>query len=401
MVDLTYSPAAETFRQEIRTWLASSVPTTWRTPGFWLEQDPDRSEDMRRGWEQQRCDAGFAGVDWPVEYGGQGGDAEIRAVHDEEMAAARAPVGPFHGLTYIGTALLGPSLLRFGTDEQKRKILPDMLAGRRVWVQGFSEPEAGSDLASLRTSARRDGDDFIVSGQKIWTSFAREGDSLFTLVRTEPSDRRQEGITFMLIDLKSAGVEVNPIKQMSGSSEFGEEFLDDVHVPIAGNVVGEIGRGWDVAKYLLSVERNSSPMSHYVEFRHELADLIAVARSRRRDGVPALSLPHIRRRVAACATDLELLRLRAYDAISTVQSGRDVGVQASVTKLHWSATRLAIADLGAAVLACDGQESSNSNGSDVSHLRWRHLHVRGQRIAGGTAQVQRTLVAQQLLGLPR
>lgn len=398
-MDLRYSPAAEKFRQEIRRWLAGSVPEAWRRPRFWIDRDgTDESLELRRAWEKDRFDNGFAGVDWPVEFGGRGAGHELRAVHDEEMALARAPIGPFLGLTYLGTTLLGPTLLRYGTADQKRRLLPRILSGDTIWCQGFSEPESGSDLASLSTTARRDGDVLVVSGEKTWTSMARFGDALFALVRTDPRAPRHRGITFLLIDMALPGVTVRPIRQMSGSHEFGQEFLDDVRVPVDGNVVGEIDDGWTVARYLLAVERNASPISQYVEFRHELDDVIAVARRTRKDGRPVLESPAIRARIARCRADLELLRVRGYDAMTRVARGADLGAHASVTKLLWSRTRLAIADLGADVLGVDGQYGIDD---DAGHLRWRHLHVRGQRIAGGTAQIQRTIVARDLLDLPR
>jgi alkylation response protein AidB-like acyl-CoA dehydrogenase len=401
-MDLRFSSGAERFRREIRRWLAESVPPEWRRAGFWIERDgTDESFELRRRWEKDRFENGFAGVDWPVEFGGRGGDHELRAVHDEEMARARAPIGPFLGLTYLGTALLGPTLLRYGTDAQKRRLLPGILSGDTIWCQGFSEPGSGSDLASLSTSARRDGDVLVVSGEKTWTTLARHGDALFALVRTDPEARRHRGITFLLIDLRLPGVTVRPIRQMSGSYEFGQEFFDEVRVPIDGNVVGDIGDGWTVAKYLLSVERNASPISQYVEFGHELDDVIAAARRVRKDGRPAIEHPAIRARVARCRADLELLRVRGYDAMTRLARGEDLGAHASVTKLLWSRTRLAIADLGADVLALDGQLGAEPAGDPIGHLRWRHLHVRGQRIAGGTAQIQRTVIARDLLDLPR
>lgn len=398
-MDLRYSSAAEKFRREIRRWLAGSVPRAWRRPCFWLDRDgTDQSLELRRAWEKDRFANGFAGVDWPRESGGRGGDHEIRAVHDEEMALARAPIGPFLGLTYLGTTLLGPTLLRYGSENQKRELLPGILSGETLWCQGFSEPGSGSDLASVSTSARRDGDAFVVSGEKTWTSMARFGDAMFALVRTDPEAERQRGLTFLLIDMRLPGVTVRPIRQMSGSHEFGQEFLDEVRVPVAGNVVGDVGDGWAVAKYLLAVERNASPISQYFEFRQELDDVIAVARRTRKDGRPAIEQPALRTRIARCRADLELLRVRGYDAMTRVGRGEDLGAYASVTKLLWSRTRLAIADLGADVLGADGQLSAEGG---VGHLRWRHLHVRGQRIAGGTAQIQRTIIARELLGLPR
>lgn len=401
-MDLRYSPEAERFRKEIRRWLDESVPPAWRVPGFWLERDgTTESLDLRRRWERDRFDNGFAGVDWPVEFGGRGAGHETRAVHDEEMARARAPIGPYLGLTYLGTALLGPTLLRYGTAEQKRRLLPGILSGDTIWCQGFSEPESGSDLAGLRTTAVRDGDALVVTGQKIWTSMARYGDAMFALVRTGPPDSRHRGITFLLIDLTLPGVEVRPIRQLSGSCDLGHEFLDAVRVPIEGNVVGEIDGGWEVARYLLSVERQASPIGQYVEFLHELDEVIAAARRTAKDGRPAIEHPSIRARIARCRADLELLRVRAYDTMTRLGRGEDPGSEASVTKLLWSRTRLAIADLGADVLGVDGQRSSAPAGERAGHLRWRHLQVRGQRIAGGTAQIQRTLVARDLLGLPR
>ncbi|GGP01941.1 acyl-CoA dehydrogenase [Nonomuraea glycinis] len=413
-MDLRYSPAAERFRREIRRWLEESVPAKRRRPRFWIDRDgSEESLELRRRWEKDRFDNGFAGVDWPAEFGGRGADHEIRAVHDEEMARARAPIGPFLGLTYLGTALLGPTLLRYGSDAQKRTILPRILSGETIWCQGFSEPESGSDLAGLSTTARRDGDVLVVSGQKTWTSLARHADAMFALVRTDPQAARRRGITFLLIDLTLPGVHVRPIRQMSGSYEFGEEFFDGVRVPVDGNVVGRIDDGWAVARYLLSVERNASPISQYVEFGHELDDVIAAARHTWKDGLPAIEHPQIRTRIARCRADLELLRVRGYDAMTRTARGQDLGADASVTKLLWSRTRLAIADLGADILGVDGQLSTEpdgrhhdrlsaeSDGGHLGHLRWRHLHVRGQRIAGGTAQIQRTIIARDLLDLPR
>jgi len=398
-MDLRYSAVAESFRQEIRRWLAESVPKAWRRPRFWLDREgTDESLELRRRWEKDRYDNGFAGVDWPAEFGGRGGDHELRAVHDEEMARARAPIGPLLGLTYLGTTLLGPTLLRYGTEDQRLRLLPRILSGETIWCQGFSEPESGSDLASLRTTARRDGDVLVVSGEKTWTSMARFGDALFALVRTDPEAERRRGLTFLLIDLTLPGVTVRLIRQMSGSSEFGQEFLDGVRVPVAGNVVGEIGDGWSVARYLLGVERNASPISQYFEFRNELDDVVAAARRTNKDGRPAIEHPGVRTRIARCRADLELLRVRGYATMTRVARGEDLGAHASVTKLLWSRTRLAIADLGADVLGIDGQLGADPH---LDHLRWRHLHVRSQRIAGGTAQIQRTIIARDLLDLPR
>lgn len=401
-MDLRYSAEAERFRKEIRSWLDESVPASWRRPGFWLERDGTaESLELRRRWENERFDNGFAGVDWPAEFGGRGAGHEVRAVHDEEMARARAPIGPYLGLTYLGTTLLGPTLLRYGTPEQKHSLLPAILSGDTIWCQGFSEPESGSDLASLRTTAVRDGDTLVVTGQKIWTSMARYGDALFALVRTSPRQPERRGITFLLIDLSLPGVEVRPIRLMSGSADLGQEFLDDVRVPIEGNVVGQFDEGWEVAKYLLTVERQASPIGQYVEFSHELEDVIAAASFSDKDGRPAIEHPSIRARIARCKADLELLRVRAYDTMTRAGRGEELGSEASITKLLWSRTRLAIADLGADVLGVDGQLSTAPGGQPTGHLRWRHLQVRGQRIAGGTAQIQRTLIARDLLGLPR
>src|SRR5688500_9919278 len=238
-MDLTYTAAEEEFRRELRSWLQANIPEEWTRPGFWESLDADESFRLRRDWERGKADAGFAGIAWPTEYGGRGGTPGMKAIYDEEMVLADAP----RTVNGLGLAFLAPTVMAIGTDAQKKEIIGPLLRNEVIWCQGFSEPGAGSDLAAVAARGVRDGDDFVVNGQKVWTTNAVHGDKIFTLVRTEPGSQRHRGLSMLLVDMHQPGVDARPLKQMSGASEFGEVFFDDARVP-ATECLGEIGDGW-------------------------------------------------------------------------------------------------------------------------------------------------------------
>lgn len=396
-MDLTHSDADEAFRTEFRAWLADNLPAEWREPGFWRQFDRDTAFDMRRRWEADKAKAGFAGIQWPKEYGGRGGTPAQKAIYDEEMAAHRAP----QTVNSLGLTFLAPTVMVIGTDEQKRDIVKPLLHNEVIWCQGFSEPNAGSDLAALQMRAESDGEDYVVNGQKIWTSNARHADKMFALVRTSVEDKRHRGITMLLIDLKNAdgtyrdGVDIRPLKQMSGALDFGEVFFTDVRVPKA-NVLGQEGGGWDVAMLLLSFERGSSAMGQYAGFRQEVDDIVGVARSLGRDRDPLL-----RQRIAQQVIELEALKYHSLHVLTQVEQGKELGAASSVTKLQWSETHQDIGELFTDVAGLDHQLSEPRPDLDLTMLQQSFMWSRSETIWGGSSQVQRQIVSERILGLPR
>jgi alkylation response protein AidB-like acyl-CoA dehydrogenase len=391
-VDLTYSDADEQFRTEFRAWLDANLPMEWRQPGFWGRQE-DGGFEMRRKWEADKAKAGFAGIQWPKEYGGRGGTPAQRAIYDEEMVRYRAP----STVNSLGLTFLAPTIMVIGTDEQKRDIVKPLLHNEVIWCQGFSEPNAGSDLAALQCRGVPDGDEFVINGQKIWTSQATHAEKMFGLFRTSTEDKKHRGITMLIVDLKqpdgspAPGVEVRPLKQMSGALDFGEVFFTDVRVPKA-NIIGQEGAGWDVAMLLLSFERGASAMPQYTAFRRELDDIIDLAKDLRRDNNPLL-----RQRIASSIVELECLKYHSLHVLTQVEQGKELGAASSMTKLQWSETHQDIGELFTDVAGIAHQITDDG----VDELQRSFLWSRSETIWGGSSQVQRNIVAERVLGLPR
>jgi len=390
-MDLTFTPQEESFRSELRGWLDANIPAAWRDPGFWRDLPDDEAFELRRDWERRKYDAGFAGIAWPTQFGGRGGTPGMKAIYDEEMALARAP----QTVNALGLTFLAPTVMAIGTDEQKRDIIGPMLRNDVIWCQGFSEPGAGSDLAALRTAGVLDGDEYVVNGQKIWTTNAMHGDKLFALVRTEPGSQAHHGISMLLIDMRQPGVETRPLRQMSGASEFGEVFFTDARVKAAANL-GGIGNGWKTAMLLLSFERGASGISQYAAYRQSYDEIAAVARRLGRDKDPAL-----RRELASRLVELECLRYHAMHVLTQVEQGRDLGSEASITKLQWSETYQKLFETFDRLLGLDGVVTAPVDGLDLASLQFEAFWTRSVTIWGGSSQVQRNIVAERVLGLPR
>jgi alkylation response protein AidB-like acyl-CoA dehydrogenase len=379
-VDLGYSPADERFRRELRAWLTANLPArAERLPA----DEASLAEEFAflRVWQRKLHQAGYVGLLWPREYGGRGAAPVQQAILNEELARARAP----QLLNRVGINNTGPTLIAHGTEEQKRRLLPPILSGDEVWCQLFSEPSAGSDLAALRTRAEVAGDHFVVSGQKVWTSYAQFSKWAILLARTAPSAPRHRGITYLILDMESPGITIRPLRQITGSTEFSEVFLDGVRVPRA-NVVGEVDRGWEIAMTTLAHERGTGfAFKEQVLQRIALDDLVAGARTRD---------PVHRQAIAARWIDVEIMRLLNCRTLTRLERGEEPGPESSLVKLFWASLTQRLHDLA---LEVEGPAAQLAGG------RWQQawLWARVASIAGGTSEVQANIIAQRLLGLPR
>jgi alkylation response protein AidB-like acyl-CoA dehydrogenase len=390
-VDLSDSADDAAFRSEFRTWLDANIPAEWRDPDFWLHRSEAESFDLRREWEAQKARDGFAGIAWPKEFGGRGGTPAQKAIYDEEMARADAPLT----VNTLGLTFLGPTVMAIGTDEQKAEIIKPMLHNEVIWCQGFSEPGAGSDLAAVSTRATDAGDHWVITGQKVWTTNAMHADRMFGLIRTEPDSSRHRGLSMLLIDMHADGVEARPLKQMTGNEEFGEVFFTDVKVP-KDAVLGNVGEGWNVAMLLLSFERGSSAIGQYTRFRAEYDAIAEVARRTGRSSDPA-----IRQKLAAVLVELEALRLHSWHILTKVEQGEALGFESSMTKLQWSETHQKLGEVYLDVVGYAGQQQPGLPTHDLEPLTELFLWSRSETIWGGSSQVQRNIVAEHVLGLPR
>jgi alkylation response protein AidB-like acyl-CoA dehydrogenase len=395
-LDFTFSPEEERFRRELREWLEANLPSGWGTPGYEYPKTYEEWATVRRQWDRTLHAGGYAGLAWPREYGGRGATLIEQIIYFEEIARARAP----EELNRGAKLLLGPTIIRHGTEEQKRRFLPKILSGDEIWCQGFSEPNAGSDLASLGTRAVRDGDTLVVRGQKVWTSYGSVADWIFMLVRTSPDAPKHKGITFLLVDMRTPGISVRPIVQITGSGEFCETFFDDVRVPVA-NVLGAIDEGWQVTTTALTHERGTLGFHRHAMIRVELDELIDVACRLRRGGRPVAEDPLLRQRLAQCVSELDMLRWTLYRNLTRQLHGAPAGAEGSIVKLYWSELYQRIAELALDVLGPSGQVAGGPRAVEGGRWQFRFLKSRGDTIHSGTNQIQRNIIAERMLGLPR
>ena len=388
-MDLTFSPAAEAMRTELRAWLADNVPAEFATGDAVEFATLDAEFAFLRDWQARLARDRWVGVHWPEAYGGRGAGVEANYIFQEEMARARAP----EVINRIGVNLVGPSLMKHGTDEQKERYLARILSCADVWCQLFSEPGAGSDLTSLRTVAVRDGDVYRVTGQKVWTSWAQYADFGICIARTDPAASKARGISYMIVDMHAPGVEVRPLRQMTGSSEFNEVFLDDVRVPVA-NLVGEEGKGWDIAQTTLAHERVTAPRQLVIH-RMLLEDLVRLAREQEQAGASEL-----RQDVAAAAIEVEIAKLNNWRTLTRLVRGEPLGPESSFIKLYWSEMSQRMHDTVMRALGLRAPLRAASTPMRDRPLDPWVYHARAPEQAG-TSEVQRNIIAQRVLGLPR
>ena len=391
VVHIGDSPDEAAFRREAKAWLTEHAIPKGHPDDFSIgafgDLDEDAYVEAARRWQRTRFDHGWAALGWPSAVGGRGLPPICQSIYNQEQAAFGVTSGPF----VIAVGMVGPTLLRHGTDEQRARFLEPMLRGDDLWCQLFSEPGAGSDLAALSTRAVRDGDDFVVTGQKVWTSAVGRAQWGILLVRTNPDVPKRDGITYLLLDMSSPGIEPRPLRQMTGDAHFAEVFLDEVRVPVA-NVIGEIDRGWAPAKTTLTAERGAiAGGSTGVD-----ADgLVALARGAGRAGEPL-----IRRQLVDAHVRQELLRFLRYRTLTAVSQGRRPGAEASIMKLAYADH---LSALTATALVVQGPTGTLAGSHVPERGKWtkRFLHAPALHIAGGSDEVQRTIVGEQVLGLPR
>lgn len=394
-MDLRYSEAEQAFRAKLRAWLEEVVPTLGPRPSL---QDMAACRVYDTAWQRMLYDAGYAGIDWPVEGGGRGASPVEALVYLEELERAHAP---YVGMNFVGLLHAGPTIVAEGNPEQRARFLPPILRGEAVWCQGFSEPDAGSDLAALHTRAVRDGDHYVVSGSKIWTSHAQVADYCELLVRTAGDGPKHKGITWLAMEMDAPGIEVRPLRTMAGSSEFAELFLDEVRVPLS-NRVGEENDGWRVTMVTLSFERGTAFVGELLQTMELLQELRSLAQR-----LGSWEDAGIRRRVGRLGAELDALWALARRNVSQAARAGVPGVAGSVFKLAFSelrqgVTQLGVDLLGPAGLSLDELEAADGSGPlGNGRLTELWLNAFNRTIAAGTSQIQRNIVAERILGLPK
>ena len=393
-MELSYSKEDEAYRKEVRTWLKQNLPKKDKTISDLPPHDPER---IKRGkeWQRKLYDAGYVAMNWPKEYGGQDADAMRQTIVNEEMVLARAP-----GLVGAsGLTMLGPTLIQCGSEEQRRRYLAKLLTAEEIWCQGYSEPGSGSDLASLRTRAELVGDEFIVNGQKVWTSGAQFSDWMFCLVRTDPDAPKHRGISYILIDMKTRGITVRPLVQMTGDAGFNEVFFEDVRVPRA-NLVGELNQGWMVANATLFHERNTLGSTTRTQLM--MQNLIRLARSHKRYGKVATEDPLIRQKLADLLTRVEAMKYHSYRQLTDTIKGRSPGIGAMVNKLVGTELNH---DICALALEIMNSYAPLNRGAahviDQGAWPYEFMFTLGLVIGGGTSQIQKNIISERGLGMPK
>ncbi len=393
-MDLSFSAAEEAFRQELRAWLAANIPPAWTAGGA---QDFDSLADevtFLRDWQRRLAEGRWVGIHWPREYGGRGATVIENYIFQEEMAAARAP----EVIGRIGVNLLGPTLIAHGTDAQKRRYLPKVLSAEEIWCQLFSEPNAGSDLTAVRTRAERDGDDWVLTGQKVWTSYAQFARWGICLARTDPAVPKHKGIGYFIVDMHAPGVSVRPLRQLTGNEEFNEVFLEAVRVP-AGDLIGAPTEGWQIAQTTLAHERGTAARQLGLQ-RMLLAELHQLAREMPRAGAPASRDPVIRQQLARHWIEVEIMKLNNWRTLTRLLRREPLGAESSIMKLFWSEMSQRMHDTAMEVLGPFGLLSGDSQRYS-GRLQRSYLYYRAATIFAGTSEIQRNIIAQRILGLPR
>jgi alkylation response protein AidB-like acyl-CoA dehydrogenase len=389
-VDLTLSPSEEAFRDELRAWLAENHPGQ-PPPG------DDESFEFSREWQRKLHEAGWAGVSWPKEYGGRGATLIEQAIFFTEFVRAKAP----RTANILGLAMGGPVVITHGTEEQKKRYLEPILSAEEIWCQGFSEPEAGSDLASLKTRAVKRNGEWVVTGQKVWTTYAHWAKWCMLLARTDPDAPKHQGLTYFLMDMEQDGVEVKPLRQITGEAEFNEIFMEEARIPDE-NVIGGVGNGWAVAITTLMNERAGLAFAAQAALETFMHRAIELARTTAANGQSASEDPVIRDRLAQLYLETEIFRLTNYRGLTKIMKNGVPGPEGSLGKWHWAEINQALMELA---LDLQGPYSQliEGSGHEIENGEWQYqfLRTRANSIEGGTTEILKNIVAERVLGLPK
>jgi len=395
-VDFTLTADQEALRRRVRAWLTANIPDDWKKFGLSEVPRPE-AYDFLRKWQKRLYDAGFIGLTWPKESGGQGLTFMEEMIVQEEMALQKAP--PM--LNILGVGMAGPTINAYGTEEQKKRYPAKILSCEEIWCQGYSEPNSGSDLASLQTRAVKDGDSWVINGQKVWTSLAHIADFMMLLARTDPDAPKHKGITYFLLDMKSPGVTVKPLKQITGDAEFNEVFFDNVRVH-ERQVLGGVNNGWAVGLTTLMYERLALGFGLQVRLRITLESLIDMARRMEKHGRGVTKDPVMRQKLAALWIDTEALKYTGARAVTKLLRGELPGPEASTGKMGWVETHQRLQELA---MEIQGPYAMLARGGDlaVDNGVWQYsfLRSRANSIEGGTTEIQKNIIGERVLGLPK
>jgi alkylation response protein AidB-like acyl-CoA dehydrogenase len=387
-MDIAFTPEQDVFRHKFRHWLAENLASDWGGPRYTGPDDDHENAALQRDWERKLYAAGYQGLHWPKEYGGQGMTLVEHLIVNEELGRVSAP----EGINTMGKELVGPILLKLGTEEQKKHYIPRILNVDDIWCQGFSEPDAGSDLAGLRTRAELDGDHWVINGQKVWTSFAHQANMCILLARTDPDAPKHKGLTLFMVDVKSPGIDVRPLRQITGRTEFNEVFFDNVRVP-AGRNLGAVNDGWNAAVGVLGFERATARLYRQARFLAEFQQLVGSLSKRPEKA----SNPWFRQNVGKLYSELQMLRLLNLKTASRVVNGKGIGSEASIIKLFWSELHQRISEFSTEVF---GEEFVLGD-PEAERFRFLYLHTRADTILAGTSEIQRNIIAERMLALGR
>jgi alkylation response protein AidB-like acyl-CoA dehydrogenase len=397
-LDFSLTPEQEAFRERVRAWLARNIPRDWvRLAKGNSEVPRPEAYQLLREWQRALCDAGFIGLTWPREYGGQGLSFVEEMILQQEIALHKAP--PI--LNILGVGMAGPTIIAYGTEEQKTRYPAKILSCEEIWCQGYSEPNAGSDLASLQTRAVKDGDCWVVNGQKVWTSLAHVADWMMLLARTNPDAPRHKGITYFLLDMRSPGVTVKPLRQITGDAEFNEVFFDNVRVH-ESQVLGGVDNGWAVGLTTLMYERLALGFGLQVRLRIALDGLVEMAGHVEKAGRPTTKDPVLRQKIAQLWIETESLKYTGARAITRLLRGELPGPEASAGKMVWVDVHQRLQELA---MEIEGPYAQLVAGSDraVDNGMWQYsfLRSRANSIEGGTTEIQKNIIGERVLGLPK
>jgi alkylation response protein AidB-like acyl-CoA dehydrogenase len=395
-VDFTLTADQQAFRERVRAWLEANIPAEWRSVAT-TEVPRKEAFDLVRTWQRTLYEGGFIGITWPKEYGGQGLTFMEEMILHEEMALQKAP--PI--LNILGVGMAGPTIIAYGTEEQKKRYPAKILSCEEIWCQGYSEPNSGSDLASLQTRAVRDGDHYVINGQKVWTSLAHVADWMMLLARTDPDAPKHKGITYFLLDMHSPGVTVKPLRQITGDAEFNEVFFDNVRVHET-QVLGEVNNGWAVGLTTLMYERLALGFGLQVRLRIALESLLDMARRVEKTGRVVTSDPVMRQKLAQLWIDTEALKYTGARGVTRLLKGELPGPEASAGKMGWVETNQRLQELA---MEIEGPYAQLMRGSEraIDGGVWQYgfLRSRANSIEGGTTEIQKNIIGERVLGLPK